>query len=75
MTSLYLTSHADQIPDYYSSSFAIQFAQLIYSKLAWNDDRERCAAYKERARQFALDFMWYFDPEGLTTLAYIAFDS
>ncbi|KIP11634.1 hypothetical protein PHLGIDRAFT_83306 [Phlebiopsis gigantea 11061_1 CR5-6] len=50
--------------DYYSSSFAIQFAQLIYSKLAWNDDRERCAAYKERARQFALDFMWYFDPEG-----------
>ena len=51
--------------DYYSSSFAIQFAQLIYSKLAWNEDRPRCENYRERARLFAKDFVWYFDPEGM----------
>lgn len=50
--------------DYYSSSFAIQFAQLVYSKLAQTDDPERCEEYRNRARQFALDFVHYFDPEG-----------
>lgn len=28
--------------DYYSSSFAIQFAQLVYSKLAQAEDPQRC---------------------------------
>ncbi|EIN09320.1 hypothetical protein PUNSTDRAFT_126290 [Punctularia strigosozonata HHB-11173 SS5] len=50
--------------DYYSSSFAIQFAQLVYSKLAQNEDPERCEAFRQRARQFALDFVHYFDEEG-----------
>lgn len=51
--------------DYYSSSFAIQYAQLVYSKLAQNEDPERCEKYRDRARQFALDFVYYFDSEGL----------
>ncbi|TFK33957.1 hypothetical protein BDQ12DRAFT_707153 [Crucibulum laeve] len=50
--------------DYYSSSFAIQFAQLAYSKLAQAEDPERCEEYRSRARQFALDFVHYFDEEG-----------
>ncbi|KAJ7626262.1 hypothetical protein DFH06DRAFT_1304764 [Mycena polygramma] len=50
--------------DYYSSSFAIQFAQLAYSKLAQADDPVRCEEYRNRARQFALDFVHYFDAEG-----------
>ncbi|KAI0695529.1 hypothetical protein BC835DRAFT_1273139 [Cytidiella melzeri] len=50
--------------DYYSSSFAIQFAQLVYSKLAQKEDPERCEEYRNRARAFAQDFVRYFDPEG-----------
>lgn len=50
--------------DYYSSSFAIQFAQLVYSRLAQDEDPERCEEYRRRARAFALDFVHYFDPEG-----------
>ncbi|RDB22819.1 hypothetical protein Hypma_010091 [Hypsizygus marmoreus] len=50
--------------DYYSSSFAIQFAQLAYSKLAQDDDPVRCEEYRNRARAFALDFVHYFDAEG-----------
>ncbi|KAH8083764.1 hypothetical protein BXZ70DRAFT_978971 [Cristinia sonorae] len=50
--------------DYYSSSFAIQFAQLVYSKLAQFEDPDRCEEYRNRAKQFALDFVHYFDSEG-----------
>ncbi|KAH9478026.1 hypothetical protein JR316_0010262 [Psilocybe cubensis] len=50
--------------DYYSSSFAIQFAQLAYSKLAQGDDPKRCEEYRKRARKFAFDFVHYFDDEG-----------
>ncbi|EIW77401.1 hypothetical protein CONPUDRAFT_129673 [Coniophora puteana RWD-64-598 SS2] len=50
--------------DYYSSSFAIQFAQLVYSKLAQDEDPKRCEEYRNRARRFAQDFVHYFDPEG-----------
>ncbi|KAG5724964.1 hypothetical protein E4T56_gene12495 [Termitomyces sp. T112] len=50
--------------DYYSSSFAIQFSQLLYSKLAQEEDPERCEEYRDRARMFALDFVHYFDEEG-----------
>ncbi|KAK0502996.1 hypothetical protein EDD18DRAFT_614322 [Armillaria luteobubalina] len=50
--------------DYYSSSFAIQFAQLVYSKLQQSEDPIRCEEYRNRARQFALDFVRYFDGEG-----------
>ncbi|PFH47966.1 hypothetical protein AMATHDRAFT_66408 [Amanita thiersii Skay4041] len=56
--------------DYYSSSFAIQFAQLVFSKLASGSDRlidgeeVRCREYRNRARMFALDFVHYFDEQG-----------
>ncbi|TFY68802.1 hypothetical protein EVJ58_g799 [Rhodofomes roseus] len=50
--------------DYYSSSFAIQYAQLVYSKLAQAEDPVRCEEFRNRARKFALDFVYYFDPEG-----------
>lgn len=49
--------------DYYSGSFAIQFLQLLYVKLAPSDSK-RCEEYRSRARQYALDFLGYFDPEG-----------
>jgi hypothetical protein len=50
--------------DYYSGSFAIQFLQLLYSKLAGDFDQQRADHYRERAQQFALDFVYYFDPDG-----------
>jgi hypothetical protein len=50
--------------DYYSSSFAIQTTQLLYSRLARDFDPERCEKYRERARKFAPQFVHYFDPEG-----------
>ncbi|KAI0081914.1 hypothetical protein K474DRAFT_1655799 [Panus rudis PR-1116 ss-1] len=50
--------------DYYSSSFAIQFAQLVYSKLAQKEDPERAEEFRNRAKLFAQDFVHYFDPEG-----------
>lgn len=50
--------------DYYASSFAIQFAQLIYSKLAQAEDPKRCEEFRNRGRKFALDFVHYFDAEG-----------
>ena len=50
--------------DYYSSSFAIQFSQLVYSKLAQDEDPARCEEFRNRARQFALDFVHYVDEEG-----------
>jgi hypothetical protein len=50
--------------DYYSGSFAIQYLQLLYSKLAADIDPEQAEEYKKRARLYALDFVHYFDPEG-----------
>ncbi|KAJ1708228.1 hypothetical protein NYO67_9599 [Aspergillus flavus] len=50
--------------DYYSGSFAIQFLQLLYSRLAADFDPQRAERYRERARQFALDFVYYFDADG-----------
>lgn len=50
--------------DYYSGSFAIQFLQLLYAKLAGDFDPERAARYRSRAREFAKDFVHYFDVEG-----------
>ncbi|GAM87516.1 hypothetical protein ANO11243_055420 [Dothideomycetidae sp. 11243] len=49
--------------DYYSGSFAIQYLQLLYTKLA-PDDTERGEEFRCRARAFALDFAHYMDPEG-----------
>lgn len=50
--------------DYYSGSFAIQFSQLVYSRLAWDVDPERCERYRGRAREFATSFWRYFDTNG-----------
>ncbi|ORY33757.1 hypothetical protein BCR39DRAFT_491534 [Naematelia encephala] len=50
--------------DYYSSSFAIQFAQMTYAKLCAKSDSERSTRYLERAQQFLLDFIYYFSDEG-----------
>ncbi|KAJ0288754.1 hypothetical protein COL940_001744 [Colletotrichum noveboracense] len=50
--------------DYYSSSFAIQFLQLLYAKLAGEDEPERAAEFRRRAQQVALDLVHYFDEEG-----------
>jgi hypothetical protein len=50
--------------DYYSGSFAIQFLQLLYSRLAADFDQPRADQYRERATQFAFDFVYYFDPDG-----------
>lgn len=50
--------------DYYSSSFAIQFAQLVYSRLANEYDPVRCEKYRVRAREFAREFVAYYDETG-----------
>ncbi|KAE9372533.1 hypothetical protein N431DRAFT_545155 [Stipitochalara longipes BDJ] len=50
--------------DYYSSSFAIQFSQLLYVKYASDIDPGRCELFKERARLFGDQFFRYFDTDG-----------
>ncbi|KAJ2904015.1 uncharacterized protein MKZ38_008947 [Zalerion maritima] len=50
--------------DYYSSSFAIQFLQLLYAKLAGDEEPERAGEFKKRAHQIALDLAHYYDKEG-----------
>ncbi|AEO62828.1 uncharacterized protein THITE_2107505 [Thermothielavioides terrestris NRRL 8126] len=50
--------------DYYSSSFAIHFLQLLYAKLAGDEDPERAAEFKKRAQLVALDLAHYYDEEG-----------
>lgn len=50
--------------DYYSGSFAIQYLQLLYAKLAADSDPTQAEEYKERARLYAQDFVHYFAPDG-----------
>lgn len=50
--------------DYYSGSFAIASAMLVYSKIAQEFDPERCAGYRKRMLKFALDQVYYFDDAG-----------
>jgi hypothetical protein len=50
--------------DYYSGSFAIQFSQLLYIKMASDLDPARCAVFQERAGAFATSFWRYFDSFG-----------
>jgi len=50
--------------DYYSGSFAIQFAQLLYVRLAPDYDPARTQRYIEQAKEFATGFWRYFSPEG-----------
>lgn len=50
--------------DYYSSSFAIHFLQLLYAKLAGADEPERAEEFRKRAQVVALDLVHYYDKEG-----------
>ncbi|KAJ8107964.1 hypothetical protein OPT61_g8503 [Boeremia exigua] len=50
--------------DYYSGSFAIQFAQLLYVRFAPDYDATRTERYKEQAREFARSYWRYFGPSG-----------
>ncbi|MGN1097960.1 MAG: DUF2264 domain-containing protein [Clostridia bacterium] len=49
--------------DYYVP-FAIYFYQLIYAKEMENEDPERSALFKERAKEFAEDFIYFFSDDG-----------
>ncbi|KAJ3528395.1 hypothetical protein NM208_g10216 [Fusarium decemcellulare] len=49
--------------DYYSGSFAIQFAQLLYVRHA-EDDEERVERYRQQAAEFASQYWRYFDTNG-----------
>ncbi|KAF5537624.1 hypothetical protein FMEXI_9831 [Fusarium mexicanum] len=49
--------------DYYSGSFAIQFAQLLYVHCAV-DDEKRVAKYRQQAMEFASEYWRYFDTNG-----------
>ena len=51
--------------DYYSGSFAIQFAQLLYVKLAPDHDLKRTERYKTQAAEFAAVYWRYFDSNGM----------
>lgn len=51
--------------DYYAGSFAIQYSQLMYANFASDVDPVRAKVFKARAREFSLDFSWYFDSEGM----------
>lgn len=50
--------------DYYSSSFAIHFLQLLYAKLAGESDPCRAKEFKDRAQIAALDLAHYYDAQG-----------
>ena len=50
--------------DYYSGSFAIQFSQLLYSKLAADLDPKRAELFRDGARLFLSTFWKYFDTDG-----------
>ena len=51
--------------DYYSGSFAIQFAQLLFVRFAPEYDVERTKRYKKEAGEFAGAFWRYFGPDGM----------
>lgn len=53
--------------DYYSGSFAIQFAQLLYIRFT-PEDTLRAEQYRRSARAFGSDFWRYFDPKGTSHL-------
>lgn len=50
--------------DYYSGSFAIQFAQLLYVRFAPEYDEKRTEKYKSQAQEFAVHYWRYFSPTG-----------
>ena len=57
--------------DYYSSSYAIQYLQLLYAQLAKDIDPKRAEVFRDRAKRYALDFVLYFDEQGNFFFYYI----
>lgn len=49
--------------DYYIP-FALHFYSLIYAKVCEKDDPQRCKLFKERAAEFAKEFIYWFDEKG-----------
>ncbi|KAK7216319.1 hypothetical protein V2G26_004322 [Clonostachys chloroleuca] len=49
--------------DYYSGSFAMQFAQLMYVRFAVEDD-SRVERYTQQAKEFATNYWRYFNEDG-----------
>lgn len=49
--------------DYYIP-FAIQFYSIIYTMFMDDVDHERCELFRERARKFATQFIYWFDEDG-----------
>lgn len=49
--------------DYYVP-FAFHYYSLLYSVFMEDEDKERCELFKDRARQFAKQFVNWFSPEG-----------
>ncbi|KAL2187952.1 hypothetical protein L209DRAFT_764761 [Thermothelomyces heterothallicus CBS 203.75] len=50
--------------DYYSGSFALQFAQMLYVRLSDGFDDDRAKRYRAQAGLFAAGFWRYFDASG-----------
>ncbi|KAI0449955.1 hypothetical protein F5B21DRAFT_492587 [Xylaria acuta] len=50
--------------DYYSGSFAIQFAQLLYIRFASDINPTRADKYRSQAKSFASSFFRYFNSDG-----------
>lgn len=52
--------------DYYSASFALQFAPLLFmaSDVAQKEHKVRCQMYRARAQHFASSFVRWFDEKG-----------
>lgn len=49
--------------DYYVA-FAFHFYSLLYAKTMGDEDPERAARFRARARRFAEDFIYFFDKDG-----------
>ena len=58
----YHDGYTDQC-DYYIA-FAIHFYSLIYAKVMENEDPENSNIFKERAKEFAQTFVYWFDENG-----------
>jgi hypothetical protein len=63
--------------DYYSGSFAIQFARMLYVKCLGDrgltsEDHSRVERYKLEARQFASGFWRYFNVDGMSAYTTIS---
>lgn len=54
--------------DYYNPFVMVSFG-LLYAVFMEKEEPERCARYRERSRAFALDYLYWFGPDG-ASIAY-----